>query len=164
MHNHTPTTMAKEPARKSRVMGSRQIINPASAPMKGAVEKYAPVRAVPSARRANTNNTRLRPYPKKPTTSAAAIKAPAGRKLPSQMPRTKLTTPPTRPLTAATCIGSPAETFCVRLLSIAQQRQAPTTASGPTISPLAKYPCHEMNTPPTKIPPIPSTNLRPKFS
>ena len=32
-----------------------------TAPKNGAVEKYAPVRAAPSPRKANTNNTRLTP-------------------------------------------------------------------------------------------------------
>jgi hypothetical protein len=51
---------------------------PAIAPMKGAVEKYAPVRAVPRRRRARTNKTRLVPYPRKPTTPAPRTAAGAG--------------------------------------------------------------------------------------
>lgn len=44
--------------------------NETADPMNGAVEKYAPVRAVPNPRKANTKNTRLMPYPIKPTAIA----------------------------------------------------------------------------------------------
>jgi hypothetical protein len=50
------------PARKvCQVRGSWSARAPASAPTKGGVEKYAPVRAVPRRRRASTNRTRLVP-------------------------------------------------------------------------------------------------------
>lgn len=40
-----------------------------TAPRNGGVEKHAPTRAFPSPRRARTNNTKLTPYPRKPTRS-----------------------------------------------------------------------------------------------
>ena len=43
------------------VTGSRHMTKDAAAPTKGAVEKYAPVRAVPMRLKASTNSTKLTP-------------------------------------------------------------------------------------------------------
>ena len=72
--------------------------------------------------------------------------------------------PAASPLSMAICTGSPAETFCVRLLSIPQQRHAPETASGPANPPHDKRPSHERTMPPATIASIPSAIRRSKFS
>src|SRR5438105_11874428 len=56
---------------------------------------------------------------------------PVGQFAPRRNAIVALTLPAASPLSIAICTGSPADTFCVRLLSIAQQRHAPATATGP---------------------------------
>ena len=46
---------------QASVMGSPNMAIASTAPTKGAVEKYAPVRAVPRWRKASTNKTKLKP-------------------------------------------------------------------------------------------------------
>src|SRR5690348_5273371 len=54
-----------------------------AAPRNGAVEKYAPVRAEPGPRSASTNNTRLTPYPSRPTPKATPTMGPEAKRAPS---------------------------------------------------------------------------------
>ena len=105
-----------------------------TAPRKGAVEKYAPVRALPSPRRARTNNTKLTPYPRNPSIMIGPNVAKAGSCDPMANAKQQLATPATKPLLPAIKSASEAETLRVRLLSMAQQRQAKATASGPVQS------------------------------
>src|SRR3954464_11579519 len=69
----------------------------------------------------------------------------------------RLTVPAVTPLRAAIWSGSLADTFCVRLLSIAQQRQAAATSSGPARPPHSSRPCHASRAPPAPIALIPPT-------
>ena len=62
--------MRRAPALNWAVIGSPRAITAAKLPIKGAVEKYAPVRAAPKCRNATTNKARLTPYPKNPMTPA----------------------------------------------------------------------------------------------
>ena len=75
-----------------------------------------------------------------------------------------LTLPAASPLSIAICTGSPAETFCVRLLSIAQQRHAAATAAGPTNPPHDRRPSQESTMPPATMASIPRAMRRSKFS
>ena len=81
-----------------------------------------------------------------------------------ERPIAKLTVPAAAPFRAATWSGSLAETFCVRLLSIAQQRQAAAIASGPESPPHSKRPCQASNAPPATIATMPSMIRRSTFS
>lgn len=53
--------MSTAAATSCQLTASPNISTANTAPMNGAVEKYAPVRAVPRNRRARTNKTRLTP-------------------------------------------------------------------------------------------------------
>jgi len=74
------------------------------------------------------------------------------------------TAPAARPLIAPICLGSPDETFCVMLLSMAQHRHAPATAKGPKrlVSPM--LPCHETSALPARMAAIPRVNFLPLCS
>src|SRR5215472_18435958 len=136
-----------------------------AAPMKGAVEKYAPVRAEPRPRSASTKSTRLTPYPTNPTTMAAALHAGGGNRAPRASASAMLVIPATRPLVPAMNSGSPAETLRVRLLSSAQHAQAPATDNAPTMlvrpAPAAG---HASTTPPATMSAMPNTMRRSAFS
>jgi len=72
-----------------------------TAPMNGANEKYAPVRAAPRCRRARTKSTRLTPIPKKPTMAMAPVMLAAGKAAPLSMASPVFTVPAARPLIVA---------------------------------------------------------------
>src|SRR5689334_18996823 len=76
----------------------------------------------------------------------------------------KLITPETSPLTAAIWMGSADETFLVRLLSMAQARQAPAMKIVPHGMPISGLPTHDSRTPPATIAAIPKAMRRSKFS
>lgn len=89
--------MSPAAASSDRVTGSRQSMSERIAPTNGAVEKYAPVRAVPRLRSPRTNSTRLNPYPNKPSKSAEPILDRGGSGLPRTRPIARLTLPATPP-------------------------------------------------------------------
>src|ERR1035437_4230307 len=130
------------------------MITEIAAPTNGAVQKYAPVRAVPICRNAKTNSAKLTPYPKNPTTPIASTDEIAGNRAPRETARLVLTTPAARPLSMAMRTGSLTEIFRVRLLSTAQAKHAPTIASIPNGTPGA-CPVQAKQTPPAVISPIP---------
>src|SRR5438132_12164674 len=74
------------------------------------------------------------------------------------------TVPAIRPFMPATCIGSAEETLRVRLLSRAQQKQAPQMHSAPHGTESTGCGSHESNTPPRKMAIIPIKIRRLKFS
>src|ERR1700722_4496462 len=76
----------------------------------------------------------------------------------------RLTVPALSPFSIAICRGSAAETLRVRLLSIAQQKQAPTIAIAPHEKPTASPELNERSTPPVTMEIIPSKIRRSKFS
>ena len=76
----------------------------------------------------------------------------------------RLTTPATKPLIAAIWTGSPAETFRVRLLSIAQARQAPPMAKAPHGKPIWGLSSRESRIPPMVMTAIPKAIRLSKFS
>ena len=114
------------------VTGSPSAITAAALPRNGAVEKYAPVRAVPRCRIAMMNSARLTPYPKKPTIPEMMMAEMLGMAAPIERPRTRLNGPAISPFSSTICSGSASETLRVRLLSRPHARHAPTIASGPT--------------------------------
>jgi len=65
---------------------------------------------------------------------------------------------------AAIWIGSLAETFCVRLLSMAQQAHAAAIASGPRRPPHSSRSSHVSSAPPATIATIPSATRQSTFS
>ena len=83
------------------------------APMKGANEKYAPVRAAPRYRNANTNITRLTPTPRNPTSADNADTATDGKTAPLNSAKAKLTLPANKPLVMAVKTGSADDNFRV---------------------------------------------------
>src|SRR6202171_1177741 len=78
--------------------------------------------------------------------------------------RQRLTTPATTPFTPAIRIGSLAETLRVRLLSIAQQRQAALTSSAPVDTPPNPPGPTESTTLPAIIAAMPKAIRQSKFS
>src|SRR3984893_3464498 len=131
---------------------------------KGARAKYALVLAAPRCLSARTNKTRLNPYPTKPTAVAPAIAPRRGIAYPKPNARERLTTPATTPFSPATSIGSLADTFRVRLLSIAQQRHAAPTSSAPRDILLHPSGPMESTTLPATIAAIPHAIRQSKFS
>ena len=111
-----------------QVKGS-PISNANTAPTNGAIEKYAPVRAAPRWRKATTNNTKLKPYAKNPTTIAHAMLVMAGICAPSANAKVRLTTPATAPLLIASQVASVSDTLRVRLLSKPHAKHAPKIAN-----------------------------------
>lgn len=61
MCSQTPAAIKAPANQKFKLVGSPNTTTANAAPTKGAVEKYAPVRAVPNPRRDRTNNTKLKP-------------------------------------------------------------------------------------------------------
>ena len=134
-----------------------------TAPMNGANEKYAPVRAAPRCRRARTKSTRLTPIPKKPTIAMAPVMLAAGKAAPLSMASPVFTVPAARPLIVAVSTGSAEDSFRVRLLSIPQARQAEAINSAPMSS---SIPCprQESTVAPARIAQAPSNSRRSTFS
>lgn len=87
----------------------------------------------------------------------------AGSVAPDAHARPVLQAPASKPLTHATTIASFVDTFRVRLLSMAQQRQAPTMSKAPgeSISPPG---AQESKTPPATMATMPMTIWRSAFS
>ena len=85
----------------------------------------------------------------------------AGHEWPKPSAKPRLTAPATSPLTPAINSASEADTLRVRLLSMAQHRQAPMIASVPDSSPTAVPPLgQESATPPATINAMPATMRR----
>lgn len=105
-----------------------------TAPMNGAVEKYAPVRPAPSSRRARTNRTRLTPYPAKPTTIEPIAGANCGQCVPASAARAKFAASAKSPFSIAMTVASFRATFRVRLLSTPHARHAPAIRGDPKAS------------------------------
>ena len=82
--------------------GSPNIAIERIAPIKGAVEKYAPVLAAPRCRKARTNRTRLTPYPINPTRVALPSAARGGRYAPPNSAKARFTAPATSPFIRVT--------------------------------------------------------------
>src|SRR5437773_950119 len=120
--------MSPAATRNLIVRGSPNATIEIAAPTNGANEKYAPVRAVPRCRSARMKQTRLIPYPTKPTAAAVATGPADGHDAPSSSPTVVLSVPAARPLIIANCTGSEPESFRVRLLSIPHDAHAPTIA------------------------------------
>src|SRR3546814_17934537 len=76
-----------------------------------------------------TNNARLTPYAKNPTTMAPTRLGTAGSDAPTLNANVKFTTPATSPLTDAIQVASVRETLRVKLLSMPHAKQAPSTAN-----------------------------------
>ena len=152
--------MSAAATQKLVVTGSAKTAMEIAAPTKGAVEKYAPVRAVPNPRSASTNSTKLKPYPRKPINIADESKGNAGTEAPSINASEVLTQPATSPLLPATNRASDADTLRVRLLSMAQAKQAPARASGPNPEAVASPVGHANTAPPATIRTMPSTMRR----
>lgn len=116
-------------------------------------------------RSARTNITRLRPYPKKPTTKDLSIALYCG-KLIFNMKKDirRLVDPAIKPLIEAIWKGSPPDIFFVRLLSMAHERHAITIASGPVSDRKAVLPFYESTALPAVIKSIPTAILLSKFS
>src|ERR1700730_10179278 len=131
---------------------------------KGARAKYALVLAVPSCLSARTNKTRLNPYPAKPTAAAPAIAPGRGIAYPRANVRERLTTPATTTFSPAISIGSLADPWRVRLLSIAQQRHAALTSSAPRDIPPNPSGPMESTTLPATIAAMPHAIRQSKFS
>ena len=133
--------------------------------MNGAVEKYAPVRAAPSPLKARTNSTRLIPNPNSPRVIADRIIFNSGSCSPIVTPIVQFTTPAKTPFEQAINNASAADTFRVRLLSIAQHSPASVIAKSPRGDDPSEAPgCHDSTTPPKTINTIPSTTRLFAFS
>ena len=146
-----------------QVMLSWKMAIASTAPMKGANEKYAPVRAVPRWRRPSMNMTRLTPTPRKPTNAPAPIKPALGSDAPSDRARTRLVEPATRPLIMAISTGSADESLRVRLLSMPQLRQAAAMNRLP-VSRLRPSPVQDSSTAPARMAAAPRMSCRSTFS
>src|ERR1700716_84783 len=146
------------------VSASPKISTARMPPKKGARAKYALVLAVPSCLSARTNKTRLSPYPTKPTAAASAIAPRRGIAYPRPHARERLTAPAATPFSPAINIGSLPDTLRVRLLSIAQQRQAALTSSAPRDIPPNPSDPLESTTLPATIAAIPHAIRQSKFS
>src|SRR5579885_3351930 len=131
-----------------------------AAPIKGAVEKYALALAVPSPRNARTNSTRLTPYPKKPISKAEFIFDQAGKVSPAANAKLTFTIPDISPLDPAINTESVEEILRVKLLSIAQHKQAAAIDRKP--AQLFNPACfgHDNNILPTVIRNMPKTIRR----
>ena len=79
-------------------------------------------------------------------------------------PIKRLTVPAPSPFNIAICAGSDPETDRVRLLSIAQQRHAPTIANAPHEKPSGSPGCQDSSKPPATMAIIPMRIRRSKFS
>src|ERR1700730_1547973 len=79
-------------------------------------------------------------------------------------PITRVTVPALSPFNIAICAGSDPETFRVRLLSIAQQKHAPTIANAPHEKPTVSPGFHDSSNPPATMAIIPMRIRRSKFS
>ncbi len=151
--------MSPPPVAKAQLMGSPIKAMATADPIKGAKEKYAPVRDAPIRRKETTNSTRLRPYPNSPSTQAPVASPMAGNGIPRDKARDMLTRPAASPLTAAMRTGSPNEIFRVKLLSSPQQRQAATTARALNLVPWTGPPSQAMTTAPKVKAAMPRTIL-----
>src|SRR6266545_4603364 len=76
----------------------------------------------------------------------------------------RFTAPAMNPLTAAIWVGSVADTFLVRLLSIPQAKQAPMIARLPQAVFNSGLPVHDSRSPPATIAAIPEAIRRSKLS
>src|SRR4051812_21058956 len=112
--------------------GSRRTTSDKKAPTKGAVEKYALVRAVPIRLSDMIKQTRLKPYPRKPIASAVAAFLSDGIGCPTNKARPALTLPEVSPFIAARTGASRDGTWFVKLLSTAQEPHAPAMKRMPT--------------------------------
>src|SRR5690606_35551522 len=89
----------------------------------------------------------------------------AGRVAPRDNASSVLTAPATNPLVPAMKTASDADTLRVRLLSIAQHRQAAAIINGPNHSMACAFPSgHDSTTPPATISSMPATMRRSAFS
>src|SRR5437016_9732208 len=105
-----------------------------TAPINGAVAKYAASRAAPSIRSAYASSTTLTPYLTNPSASAYINMDGEGSFWPKTIARANVQVPAVSVLNRTILIGSLSDKRCVRLLSMAQHKQANAIAPAPTQS------------------------------
>ena len=135
-----------------------------AAPTNGAIEKYAPVLAVPSPRRARKNNARLTPHPASPISIGKTIVLPSGQVAPRAMANALVHCAGGEPLAASEEQGVRSRDLSSEVVVNRPAEARRSDGQGPSQSDAPDTPPspvgHESNRPPATIASMPKTMRR----